>query len=113
MVNPDIGLKESGDPQGLTYSRPIECGSRQPIQAMQNHPNRVVSPSRGFPVDMHQVAPTSDRFICNEAQQVTSVCVTSSRLPSLGSGCTQSTFGGSGPICLPTSSYSVQGGGET
>ena len=73
----------------------------------------MVSPSRGFQLICTKVAPTSDRFICNEAQQVTSVCVSSSRLPSLGSRCTQSTFGGSGPICLPTSSYSVQGGGET
>ena len=33
--------------------------------------------------------------------------------PSLGSRCTQSTLEGSGPICLPTSSNSGQGGGKT
>ena len=77
--------------QGLT--KPAECGSRQAIQARPDHPNRVVSPSRGIPVDMHQVAPTSNRCICNKVQQVTSVHVTSSGVPSLGSRWSQSTLG--------------------
>ena len=47
------------------------------------------SPSRGFLVDVHQVAPTLNRPLCNEVQQqVAPVCVTSSRQPSLGSRCT-------------------------
>ena len=33
-------------------------------------------------------------------------------VPSLGSGCTQSALGGSGPICLPTGSHLGQSGGE-
>ena len=45
-------------------------------------------------------------------QQTTTVCVTSSGPPGLGSGCTQSLLGRSGPICLPTSSHLGQGGGE-
>ena len=40
------------------------------------------------------------------------VCVTGSRPPGLGSGCTQSVLGKSGPICLPTSSHLGQSGGE-
>ena len=28
MVNPDLVLQESGDPQGPTHSKPAECGSR-------------------------------------------------------------------------------------
>ena len=62
---------------------------------------------------MHQVAPTSNRPICHEIQQQTdSVCVTSSRSPGLGSQCTQPALGGSGPICLSTSSHLGQSGGE-
>ena len=80
---------------------------------MPDHRNRVVSPSRGLLVGLYQVAPISSRPLCNKVQQVTSVCVTSPRLPILGSRCTQSTLGGPGPICLPTSSHSGQGVGET
>ena len=54
--NPDLVLQETGNSQGPIYSRPAECGSRQAIQARPDHPKRVVSLSRGLPVDMHQVA---------------------------------------------------------
>ena len=51
--------------------------------------------------------------ICHQIQQQTpTVCVTSSRPPGLGSGCTQPVLGKSGPICLPTSSHLGQSGGE-
>ena len=40
-----------------THSRPAERGSRRAIQARTDHPNRVVSPSRGLPLNMQQVAP--------------------------------------------------------
>ena len=93
-VNPDLLLKKSDDRQGPTHTRPVERGGRQDIQARQEQPNRVVSPSRGLPVDMHQVAFISNRPIYNEVQQVASLRVISSRLPNLGSRCTQSTFGG-------------------
>ena len=52
MENPYPVLQETGDPQGPTHSRPAECGSRQTILARPDHPDRVVSPSRGLPVDM-------------------------------------------------------------
>ena len=62
---------------------------------------------------MQQVALTSDRSICHEVQQqVTSVCVTSTGLPGSSSRCTQSPMGGSGRLCLPTSSHLGQSGGE-
>ena len=41
----------------LTHSRLAECGSGQAIQARPDHPNRVVSPSRGLPLNLQQVAP--------------------------------------------------------
>ena len=49
---------------------------------------------------MHQEAPTSNRPICNKAQ-VASICVTSSRLPTHGSRCTQTSLGGPGPYAFP------------
>ena len=63
-----ITVLREGYSQGLRYSRLAECGSRQAFQARSEHSNRVVSPSRGFSVDMHQVAPTSDRPVCYEVQ---------------------------------------------
>ena len=37
--------------------------------SMPDHPDRVVSPSRGLPVNMQQMAPTSDRSMCHKIQQ--------------------------------------------
>ena len=71
VENPDMVFLETGDSRGLTHSRLAECGSRLAIKTGSNHSNRVVSPSRGFSVDMHQVAPASDRSVCYEVQQET------------------------------------------
>ena len=60
-----------------------------------DHSNGMVY-SRSPSDDMQQVAPTKGIPVCNKfQQQVTSVCLTSPRLPSLGIGCTQSVLGGS------------------
>ena len=61
MENLDLVHQKSSNSQSPTHSRPAKCG-RQAIQARPDHPNRVVSPSRGLPNDMHQVAPASDLF---------------------------------------------------
>ena len=92
--------------KSLTHSRLAKCGSRQTIQARSDHPDRVVSPSRGLPDNMQQVASAWNRPICHEVQQqLTSICVTSTGSPGLSSGCTQSAMGGSGRMCLPTSTH--------
>ena len=65
---------ETSDSQSPTHSRPVECGSTQAIPARPDHPDRVVSPSRGFSNYMQQVEPASSRPICHQVQQqVTSV----------------------------------------
>ena len=61
---------------------------------------------------MQQVVPTSNRPLCNKVQQTSLVCVTSAGPPGLGSRSTQPAMGGSGPVCLPTSSHLGQSGGE-
>ena len=94
-------------------ARSAEHGSRQAISSRPDHSNRMVPSSRGFPNYMQNVASTSDRSICHEVQQqVTSVCITSPGLPISSSRCTQSPMGGSGRICLSTSSHLGQSGGE-
>ena len=62
---------------------------------------------------MQQVAPASNRLICHEVQQqVALVCVVGTRFPDHSSRCTKSAMGGSGCICLPTSSHLGQSGGD-
>ena len=65
---------------------------------------RVVSPSRGLPLHMQQVAPAQNRLICHEVQQqVASVCVTGTGSPGHSSGCAQSAMIGSESITFPPS----------
>ena len=113
MENLDLVYPETSDSQSPTHSRTVECDSRQAIPARPDHPDRVVSPSRGFLNYMQQVEPASNRPICHQVQQqVTSFCITGTGSPSNSCRCTQSTMGGSGCICLPTSSHLGQSGGE-
>ena len=72
-----------------------------------------ISPPRGLPSNMQEVAPASDKSVCNKVQQQTGpICVTNTKPPGLGSRCTQPAMEGSGPICLPTSSHCGQSDGE-
>ena len=73
----------------------------------------MVPQSRNLPSYMSPVAPTHCGPVCHQVQQqATTVCLTGSRPPGMGSGCTQPIMGKSGPICLPTSSHLGQSGGE-
>ena len=114
MENPDLVYQEAGNPQSSTHPRPVECDSRQAIQTGGNHSNRMVPPPRGLQSNMLQVAPAPSGPVCHQVQQQTaSLCLTGPRPPSLGSGRPQSELGGSGPVCLPTSSHLGQSGEVT
>ena len=109
----DLVYQASSNSKGPTYSGPVKRGSRQIITSGPDHPNRVVPPSSGVPDPMHQVAPTSDRSFRHEVQQQTAPVRVSSTGPvGSSSGCAQYTMGGSGRICISTSSHLGQGGGE-
>ena len=109
LENPVLVHQETGNSQGTSHPRPAERDSRQAIQTWPDHSNRVVPSPRSVSSYMLPVAPASSGLVCHQFQQQTpTVCVTSSRSPGLGSGCTQP-----GPICLPTSSHLGQSGGET
>ena len=113
MENLDLVFSETSNPKSPTHPRPSKCDSGQAIQAGSDHPDRVVSPSGSFSEIMQQMAPTSNRPVCHEVQpQVTSVCVSSPRLLSCGSGCSHTAMGGPGCICLPTDRHLGQSGGE-
>ena len=113
LEDPHLVHKKSGDPQSSTYSRPSQCDSRQIIQTGSDHSNRMVPQSGDFSSNMLKVAHPSSGPVCHKIQQqAPSVCLTGSRPPGLGSGCSQPVLGGTGPARLPTSGHLGQSGGE-
>ena len=113
MENLDLVYQASSNCESPTYPRPTKCGSGQAIQTGPDHPDRMVSPSRGFSKVMQQMAPASNRSICHEVQpQFTSVCLSGTRPPRNSSGCTHSAMRGSGYIRLPTDRHIGQSVGE-
>ena len=113
VENPVLVHQETGNSQGTSHPRPAERDSRQAIQTWPDHSNRVVPSPKSVSSYMLPVAPASSGLVCHHIQQQTpTVCVTGTRPPGLGNGCTQPVLGKSGPICLPTSSHLGQSGGE-
>ena len=105
--------QETGNPQGTSHPGPAESDSRQAIQTWPDHSNRMVPSPRSGQSYMLPVAQATSRPVCHQIQQeTTTVCVTGSGPPGMGSGCTQPVMGKSGSICLPTSSHLGQSGGE-
>ena len=93
--------------------RPAERDNRQAIQTWPDHSNRMVPSSRSVQSYMLQVAPATSGPVCHQIQQqTTTVCVTGSGPPGMGSGWTQPVMGKSEPIRLSTSSHLGQSGGE-
>ena len=114
VENLDLVFPETSDAKSPPHSRSSQCDSGQVIQTGSDHPDRVVPPPRDLSEDMQQMAPASNRSLCNKIQpQVTSVCISSTGPPGYSSGCTHSTMGGPGCLCLPTYSHLGQSGGET
>ena len=113
VENTVLVYQAASNSQGTSHPRPAERDSRQAIQAWPDHSNRVVTSSRSVPSCMLQVAPATSGPVCHQVQQQTAtVCITGTRPPGLGSGCTQPLLGGPGPIRLPTGSHLGQSGGE-
>ena len=103
MDNPDLVLQETGD-SSPTHSRLAEC-----------HDNKLSSQGQTIQTQWSLLPEVSQAicswWTCLPPGHTTnaSVSITSARPPSMCSGCTQFSIGGSGPICLPTSSHLGQG----
>ena len=88
--------------QGTSHPRPAERDSRQAIQTWPDHSNGMVPSPRGFQSYMLPVAPATSGPVCHQIQQqTTTVCVTSSRSPGMGSGCTLSIMEDLDPYAFP------------
>ena len=71
------------------HPRLTERDSRKVIQTWPNHSNGMVPSPRGVPSYMLLVTPAPGGPVCHQVQQqTTTVCVTGSRPPGMGSGCT-------------------------
>ena len=113
VENPVLVHQETDTSQGTSHPQPAECDSRQAIQTWPGHLNGMVPSPRGFPSYMLPVAPATRGPVCHQIQQqTTTICVTGSRSPRMGSGCTQPIMGRSGSLCLPTGTHLGQSGGE-
>ena len=113
VKNTVLVYQAASNPQGTSHPRPAERDSKKAIQTWPDHSNRVVTSSRSVPSCMFKVASATSGPVCHQVQQqTTTVCITGTRPPGLGSGCTQPLLGGPGPICLPTGSHLGQSGGE-
>ena len=113
IENPDLVLQETGDSQSQTHARLAKCNSRLTIQARPDHPDRMIRPYRGCPVDLLPVAPATSGPVCHLVQQqIAPFSITGTRPSSMSSGCTRPALGGSGSLCLPTGSHLGQSGGE-
>ena len=105
VKDPDLLFKKAGYPQSLTHPWLAKCNSRETIQARPNHSNRMVSPSRGLQSNMLPVAPAPSGPVCHQVQQETSTVCLQFRTPRHGPWMHSACHGGSGPICLFTSSH--------
>ena len=102
----------SGNTKSPTHPRPSKCdsGKSYPDWVRPSRPNGLSF--RKFFKGCAENG-TDLRSICHEFQpQVTSICVSSTGLPSSSSGCPHSALGRSGCICLPTDCHIGQSGGE-
>ena len=113
LENLDLVHREASNSEGKTHPRPPECSGRQTVQIRSDHSDRMVPLARNLPSHMRQVAPASNRSLCDEVQQqTTSVRITGPGPQGHCSGCTQFVMGGPGRIRLSTDSHIGQSGGE-
>ena len=104
--------------EGKTHSRSLECDSGQAVQTQPGDSNGVVPFPAGIRSLVFQVDPASGGFVCNPVQSQTStLCLTGTRLGSLGSRCPESTMGSFGGVRLsprvpaPPGNFKVEGSG--
>ena len=103
--------QEAGNSQVMSHPRPAERDSRQAIQVRPDHPDGMVPSPISLQSYMLPVAPATGGPVCHQIQQqTTTVCITGSGPPGMGSGCTQPVIGKSVPIRLSTSSHLGQSG---
>ena len=97
--------------EGKAHSGSLECDSGQAFRAQPGDSNGVVPFSAGIQSVVLQVAPTTDRLVCDPVQsQTSSVCITGSGSDSLGGGRPESPVAGFRRVCLPTGVSDHSGG---
>ena len=72
--NPDLVFQETGGSQARYFPGRLSVVAHKLSRLGQTIQKAVVSPSRGLPISMQQVALALNRFVCHGVQQVTSLC---------------------------------------
>ena len=102
VENPVLVHQEAGNSQGTSHPRPAEHDSSQAIQAWSDHPDGMVPSPRSVQSYMLPVAPATGGPVCHQVQQqTTTVCITGSGPPGMGSGCTQPVMENLDPYAFP------------
>ena len=114
LETPVMVQQETNSVTGQTHSESPKSHCRQTVQTQTGDSDRVVSPAGGFRPTLPEVAHTGSGLIRNQIQSQTSqVCVTGSGPFGLESRCFESSVGGSGCLCLSSSSNSGTSGHQT
>ena len=107
--NPPISVvnQQGLDSESQIHSRQTQCHRGPTVQTGPNSANRVVSVPSSSERSISDLGSSSNRSFRHKVQQqVSSVCISSSRPKGLGSRHTIPRPGGNGRVCLPSSSTS-------
>ena len=103
--------KCQGDPDsGKTHSRESQCPGRFSVEERQGDSDGMGIESSSVQSNLPLLASTNGRFVCNKVEsQATNVCVSCPRRSGLGNRCIEHLLGGSGRLCVLSSSSHSSG----
>ena len=91
--------------ESTSHSGPAQCDSRQAVPAPSSHSDGMVPSPGSLHSDLSQMAPSQTGLVCDQVQlQATPVRVPSPQPQGVGRGCLKPVLGGSGSVCLSSSS---------
>ena len=96
-----------GDPdQSQTYCRESQCNSRLPVQEGQGHSDRVVFASSGLSKNLPSLAQANGGSVCHQLEcQTSNLRISCPRRQGLADRCIEHLLGGSGRLCVLSSSH--------
>ena len=105
-VETSVLVQSQGNlPESTSHSGPTQCDGRQAVPAPSSHPDGMVPSPGSLHSDLSQMAPSQTGLVCDQVQlQATPVHVPSLRPQGVGRGCLKPLLGGSGSVCLSSSS---------
>ena len=105
-VETSVLVQSQGNlPESMSHSGPAQCDSRQAVPAPSSHSDGIVPSPGRLRSDLSPMAPSQTGPVCDQVQlQATPVRVPSPQPQGVGCGCLKPILGGSGSVCLSSSS---------